>query len=409
MGRKKGKQHGEFGSKAMRAVHSSQIQSYVQDARMQQLRERTNLLQSLENKTNSNSIAYKSRVHVGVLRGLLMERLIEDRGRDAMFRRAISNSIRPQEPAPTEIRKETKFFHRPGWLISFNHKEALAGIKPIHVEEKVHSLQHLCVNVLAPNLNAYIKACGKEYIRDCLFELPASLITEMSTKVKNVNDDVAYVLGFHSHLRGLVLNATSITNYDEEYVCSSNDYLSISGLLQLSPSNDKYFVSTCEMEIDWESLNEDMGKIDIETDASNFKGNPEHLERLELHNFQTSSVSEFLHVIQSFKRLTHLSLSNCFDSITGPRLFFGSRENNQQTLIECIPNLQVLDFTDCSWLTYELLNKFAQLLGTRKYALFLDMVSIQNCCESISECRFDQLNSKTHYRPQFVSRPYPVL
>ena len=76
MGRKKGKQHGEFGSKATRALHISQIQSYVQDARMQQQRERNTLLQSFERKTNSNSLAYKSRVHVGVLRGLLMERLI---------------------------------------------------------------------------------------------------------------------------------------------------------------------------------------------------------------------------------------------------------------------------------------------------------------------------------------------
>lgn len=411
MGRKKGKQHGEFGSKAMRAAHMSQIESYVQDAR-QQLRECSNRTrQNPEADNNSNSLVVKRRIHVGVLRGLLMERLIEDRGRDAMFRRAISSSSRPREPTSIQMTRKdsSNIISRTGWLMTYNYKEALAGIEPRDTTEKVPSLQELCVHVLARNLKAYIHACGKEYMRDCLSGLPAPLITKLSIESSKINDDVAYVLGSHSHLICLVLNATSFNSsyYDEDYVSSSNDSLSIYGLQQLIPCTEKDVVPFYSNETDWESLSEDVENLDTKSDTLQLKSYPTNLERLELHNFHTDSISEFLHVIKKLKHLSHLSISNCFDSITGPQLLLGDVE--KETFVECIPNLQVLDFTGCSWLTYEVLSKFSHSLNTKKYAISLDVISIQNCCESISECRLDLLNSKTNFRPHFVNRPYRTL
>jgi hypothetical protein len=410
MGRKKGKQHGEFGSKSMRAAHLSQIQSQIQDARLQ-LRERSTRGQKSEGQNNSNSAIYKSRIHVGVLRGLLMDRLIEDRDRDAMFRRAISNSSRPREPSSIQMMRNdsSNIISRTGWLISYNYKEALSGIEPTNTKEKVPSLQELCIHVLAPNLQAYINACGKEYIRDCLSGLPASLITRLSIESKKINDDVAYVLGSHSHLMGLVLNANSHNSsyYDEDYVCTTNDSLSIYGLQQLNPCIEKHGVPSSSKEIDWESLHEDIENVDTRSDNSQFRSYPINLERLELHDFHTNSVLEFLHVIKSLKHLSHLSISSCFDSITGLELLLGDGE--KESLVDCIPNVHVLDFTMCDWLTYELLSKFAQVLNTKKSTLSLDIVSIQNCCESISESRVDLLNFKTNFRPQFVNSPYRTM
>lgn len=409
MGRKKGKQHGEFSSKSLQAAFLSQIHSHVHDTRLELSRNKYRHNQIAEKNMNSTSSSYKSRINVSVLRGLLIERMIDDRSRDSMFRRATSRILvsRPSESeASHPDSNDTDVICPAGWLMCFNYREARVGIPAIEMKDRIPSLQNLCLKSLAPYLEAYVMAFGKEYIRDRLSELPSELLTKLSAQTLKVNDDLAFVLGCHSHLSGLVLNTKRRNIQQEEDNSYDNDRLGILGLKHLVRDfADESVLGDTPVLTDWENFNEN---DDDSCDKIDFNY-PSKLERLELHNFHTSSPISFVRILQLMRCLSHVSFSNCFNSTTGEQLLLGDKQTETLILTDYIPKVKVLDFTKCSWLTFDLLKKFIKKIKFCNRYSSLEVICVQNCCESISDYRLSCLNMQTQSRPHVTKNPFDIL
>ena len=72
----------------------------------------------------------------------------------------------------------------------------------------------LAIKSLASVMKDYVDACGVEYMHDRIGTLPRSSITLLSIHCRDINDDIAYILGRHCHVQDLVLHACS--NIDQE-------------------------------------------------------------------------------------------------------------------------------------------------------------------------------------------------
>ena len=212
MGRKKGKQRGQYSSKAKKAQHVHELNQHVND--VQEWRNNKNNTSWHTKQPTSQLEKFRkerSAVSVSILRGMIRERLYEDRERDAIYRRQMMTaSIANRNTAASTARSNSINSFREvkkqptGWSLVYNHREALAGIeqpqndddimsrifmmdKKLPLSQKstqIASLQMSCIHTLAPFLQQYIDSCGEEYIMERLSLLPSHVITAFQYDVR---------------------------------------------------------------------------------------------------------------------------------------------------------------------------------------------------------------------------------
>eukprot|EP00554_Chaetoceros_debilis_P014511 CAMPEP_0194118390 /NCGR_PEP_ID=MMETSP0150-20130528/35243_1 /TAXON_ID=122233 /ORGANISM="Chaetoceros debilis, Strain MM31A-1" /LENGTH=506 /DNA_ID=CAMNT_0038809737 /DNA_START=79 /DNA_END=1596 /DNA_ORIENTATION=- len=389
MGRKKGKQGGNFGYKSKSAAFATEINNYVSEHYSSRPRQRQNVNGNGNGNKSSNARtstismrsslsassasgggggARKALVGLTQLRGILRERMMEDRQRDANHRRIFTTTTRTrQRHSITSALAQTqqtlscnKEIPPVGWLMNYDHRERMAGILPRkahHTIGIVPSLHSLCIDALAPVLNAYIEALGETYIHNRLGFLPSTTISEISVRCQDINNSMAYAVGAHSHVDRCVWNgkpsAVSYNNDDDADDDIGLNHLTTSGLIEA------LLVSSEMMTMTPQCINETQELLDGPTYTGNGNGNDDdndnverkdildswedadsddrmtmtmmeqigqipsnrrnrNLKRLELRNFHPPTAEGAIDVLTKCPGLTHLSLGNSLDAQTGP-------------------------------------------------------------------------------------------
>lgn len=490
MGRKKGKQSGSFGSKLKRSNYLSEIlqQQYENNATLPvgqighaKRRSDSSILAAKRSSSisppsssfslspSSTSISKRrTAINLNQLRGLIRERILEDRVLDANQRRARlfltrpitsqqsdnkqdnshTNCIRRQEQVHDHLRDEIQMIQA-GWLLTYDHRSVLAGLQSSSFFNTslsssnmigVHSLENLTIHALASVMRDYVDACGVDYMHGRMAELPGSVIAKLSSKVRDVTDDMAYVLGHHPHVERLVLNgcddfyqSCSILHEEDEedlyeYESKSSlgsSWLTTKGLYCMINAENHTLISEkgeCKHEevIDsWESLSlqDEEDKITdlyssshvpfVRSSLETMTSWTNNLQRLELRSFHPTDPREFIGFLMKCSKLTHLSLAYSLNSITGRKLLLleddiNNRKSGTKTILEVLPNLQVLDLHGCRWLQLDILKVFLDRImrssdtgssSSSSRRTTLEMVCIGGCSSYVSrECA--SLNSK---------------
>lgn len=431
MGRKKGKQGGQSGYKSKHAAIQSDINQIVSEHRHYSTRKNGDAWSSVDNTKPLSSSRPRITANVNQLRGLIRERVMEDRLRDANYRRATANPpSRRIEEEDIKITEEITLMD-PGWMIDYNHQEAMAGIEPRKNEMSLCSLDTLSMRSLAPVLNEYIVACGCECIHERISTLPSHVISSLSVICKNVTDDTAYVLGSHTHIDRLVLNASPRDLYhsddieDDASANTTEERLTTKGLLAMALLHAPSFIeeegdSQQNVVIDsWEDVN-----LHQEYERSPDEWN---LRRLELRNFNAETAIEFVGFLRQCSMLTHMSLGKSLNSITGPQVLLwnsldnldesssGTMNGCTKTLLDVLPRLKILDLSGCLWLHFDLLKLFLKrvmLQSTQRNGdscqknttVALEMIFVGGCCKYLSR-QCENLNKVTGRRPLVCIRP----
>uniref|UniRef100_A0A6U3SSS6 Uncharacterized protein n=1 Tax=Ditylum brightwellii TaxID=49249 RepID=A0A6U3SSS6_9STRA len=279
MGRKKGKQSGNYASKSLRAAHQSALsltafeevlpnRKPIKWNNVNKAKMISNASSSISMNTNDPNRRSRLTVNVTQLRGILAERTMEDRLLDRDLRRRRRNDravgIYGGNIQQQQIKVEVQLVgnverHEPGWLLFYNHneneeeigsKEAKTSINNgCAMKENINipSLQSLCVRSLGPYLSDYIDACGADAIRAAIGTLSPLLIAELSASVcaatlsydgYGVTDEIVEVLGRHCHVERLALHAP-IGTLDDDDECGNHSgivrNLTDEGILSLVP------------------------------------------------------------------------------------------------------------------------------------------------------------------------------
>jgi len=208
------------------------------------------------------------------------------------------------------------------------------------------------------------------------------LLSSSSSVHGGVNDELAILLGRHSHVQGLCFRAAAVPEDDEHddsledcsnddnHKCSSSlssKTLTDRGLLELMPRLpllEEDHVLDCWEEVDDDDDDQDnedvyndfFHKCNMEAtlDALQIEGCNVRLRRLELLNCQHLSAEAVLQFLGKCSGITHLSLAGSF---------LRSSQDGMDIVSELpnvLPNLQVLDVTRCPWLTTTLLSSIME-------------------------------------------------
>ncbi|CAJ1970282.1 unnamed protein product [Cylindrotheca closterium] len=194
----------------------------------------------------------------------------------------------------------------------------------------VSSLEIMTLKVLGEYLVDYLNAMGIEQLHGALSLLPSETLAALSVLISyntGVDNNLAYVLGNHSHVTCLSLRATKIDD-------SFND----DGLLSLLPEVED---SSSELQSSWEDLD---GNDDGETMMANiqFDGSTSRLQRLELVECPSITVDGLLAFLEKQPFIKRLSIAGCFNrEDKGEKLL--------QRLPQLLPSLESLDLRRCSW------------------------------------------------------------
>mmetsp|Transcript_5373 Transcript_5373/g.6876 ORF Transcript_5373/g.6876 Transcript_5373/m.6876 type:complete len:469 (+) Transcript_5373:34-1440(+) len=456
MGRKKGKQRGQFSSKSKQAAHLVELHQDIRETHIHHGRKKSKNNSNISCNNNNSELAKfrndkRNAVNLTQLRGLLRERLFEDRERDANIRRqmTITNlNSSTNTSANNNGGKNREGLHPVGWILTYNHQEAMAGIDQSN--DLVHdillrnnnigsnsppSLQCLCTQTMSVYLREYIISCGEEYVHDRLSLLPSNVIEALSSCCRDVTDQMAYVLGRHNHLESLVLCASSSNNSSEErnvrYNASEEEMLKNSNTLNRSENDltDTGILSLtknvmpCELSnsndiISWEDMDrEDNYDSIYDADAyghniHNFQGHC--LKRLEVRNFQTRNMGVFIRYLSHNPFLTHICLSKSFDELSGPNLLFCRELDEKEdcydydynrklyggNILRLLPNLQILDLSGCTWVHFDLLHAFLQYISYGESGhTSLEMILVNQCCSYLTKSKCAELNTLTRNRP----------
>lgn len=423
MGKKKGRQCGQFSSKSKRAAHLTEI---YKNAEGDSAKARCHRSESSPHHSTSPFYQTKEerneRVSVDFrhLRTLLQERRCEDR----MSATLVNHPV-PHHPNSEFWQKESKSSDV-GWILSYNHIELKAGLGDpkgmgaiqCGTTKIIPSLQNLSARVLAPILRDYISAFGEEFVHENIGMLPSVTISEISASSENVTDDLAYVLGNHAHLEGLILNVAPFSSSKGEVGDKTTgrcrNRLTDKGLKRLIPQlicskwdDDEEYTATVddskENKDTWENL-------ESCHDNQMFSGCWK-LRRLELRNHNTRSIENLTLLLERSPQITHLCLINSLNEITGPSLLFRSKgftspANTMSwqgcsiggTLLDLLKNLEILDLSECKWLNYDILLNFLQIIKASTMKLPLKMISVAGCCPNL-EKKVQILNELTCEKP----------
>lgn len=205
----------------------------------------------------------------------------------------------------------------------------------------VSSLQTTCLKVLGKYLVDYLDAMGVQQLHSALSLLPSetlaalSMLTSYSTGVDN---NLAHVLGAHSHVTCLSLRATNI---DDSFVDD--------GLLSLLPEFEK---SSSDLQSSWEDLADDDVFEDIMS-QDEFDGAASCLLRLELVECPSITVDGLLAFLEKQPFIKRLSIAGCFNREDGG-------EKLLQRLPQLLPSLESLDLRRCSWVSKSSIDSLAK-------------------------------------------------
>ena len=459
MGKKKGRQSGQFSSKSKRAAHVSELNEAISEVRLKN---------SNHNMTSSNKVMVKEqmrsqhshgsanycrhhRLHLSTgslvgqerkvvtsmsrLKGLLRERLLEDRALASHVRRQqwlfSTNSGNHPDPETTRSRclssmssststrreEEAGSGTAIGWILSYEHREYMAGIREYDEEKKrlrrmvAPSLEDLCLKELGSVLKDYISYFGRDYMHHRMEFFTSDLLSSLSKHCHDINNDIAFVLGNHAHLEHLVLHSkrcpTSTTATDQsnagDECCCLNDEAFLPLIPQMALKQDEevkeevtrsaHHPSSDEEEVEeesWETL---------DLDGVGYQGCWK-LERLEIRDYQATVVTNLIHFLGKCPRITHLSLSCSLTEVSGPKVLFArdcctvgcyddmadvSTTSMGGTIVDKLCNLQVLDLSGCSWVSYDILYSFVSRLKRGGSFVPLELINVKGCCSLTEE------------------------
>ncbi len=376
MGRKKGKQAGQFANKKTNLLHRYTLNDYASEADQYRNPVRTTFraedvgrwhrdgtglggrdkwstlfssktssssatIRSQPNATSNSQIAAVGR-RMTHLRFLLEERRIEDRIDDRQLRlrlqRQRMRKLQLEEGYNNICRTNTASNgdrHEPGWLLTQDmHKHDKQNSNNIN---NISSLQKLAAQRLGPLLPMYVAACGHEYVGNALQSVSSDVICEISIALANspqseatITDGVIKSLVQSGVASRLVLKGTGTPLEDD---CNRNEgdrdddeddthLLSDVGLLAICPRIQSNHVDTTAP---FNDVGEDDSSCDNwETIAHDIAtAGCIYLTRLELIdiplNFASSnsslggiSINALRRVLKTCPGITHLSLSGCF-------------------------------------------------------------------------------------------------
>lgn len=376
MGRKKGKQAGQFANKKTNLLHRYTLNDYASEADEYRNPVRTTFRaedvgrwhrdgtglggrdkwstlfssKSSSSGSQSNAISHSQSAAVGRrmahLRFLLEERRIEDRIDDRQLR------LRLQRQRMRKLQFEEGYNnicttnttsngerHEPGWLLTQDmHKH---DKQDSDNSNNISSLQNLAAQRLGPLLPMYVAACGHEYVGNALQSVSSDVLCEISIALANsppseatITDGVIKSLVQSGGASRLVLKGTGTPveddfNRNEGNRCDDEDdthLLSDVGLLAICPriqsnhvgttapfNNDNVDDKSDSSCDNWETIAHDIATVGCI-----------HLTRLELIDIPLSvasstnsslggiSINALRRVLKTCPGITHLSLSGCF-------------------------------------------------------------------------------------------------
>jgi hypothetical protein len=284
---KKGRQSAGFGSKAKRAAFAMEWQSLASEVTLSRGANR----QKQSQKTATAKERPKLRLNH--LQNMLQERLHHDRLEDAAQRHHKRN---PPPKSSTPLLSHDDAYRETGLVL-------------------------LCVKALAPVLQDYIAAMGKDSTHYYLSLLPGKTLTalsvELSTRGLWKTDDMVYVVSHHAHLSRLVICGNNPAN-------STITSTGVSNVLLLQPTRKHVPES-------WEDDNDECIEEEVLM---------RRLQRLDLRNMPSlPSETVLAALLQS--SVTHLSLCGSLDYQSGLDFLEIFKSHH----------LKVLDVTNCVWMT----------------------------------------------------------
>merc|ERR1711862_375806 len=130
------------------------------------------------------------------------------------------------------------------------------------------------------------------------------------------------------------------------------------------------------------------------------------------------TINNLIHLFERCPQITHLSLNNSLNPITGPALLFRPRNaplhfranahadqthwqhcTQSNTLLDILKDLHTLHFSHCKWLNYEILLSFIRRIkATTTTNISLQIISVTHCSPDIDE-KITSLNEFTRNRP----------
>lgn len=405
MGKKKGRQCGDFSSKSKRAAHLTEIYKNADlDTAVARCQRSKNLSRHRSSSSASKG-AQNERASVDFrhLQTLLQERRHEDQMRATVVSRRVQHQHAvTSHNAPDCLDRDS--INEVGWILSYNHKES----RDPKEEKLVPSLQDLSARALAPILQDYVSAYGEYFVHESIGLLPSTVISEISANCENITDNLAHVLGNHPHLKGLVLNGSLLPKCEpigDKINGKIPSRLTDKGLHSLIPQ------LICSKTPEKSTENDSWENLESCHDNEIFSGCWK-LQRLELRNHDTKSIENLVLLLERCSHITHLCLSNSLNGITGPAILLHSGRfsfhaknllnwegrSENCTLIDLLKNLQVLDLSQCRWLNYELLLSFLKCLKERSTKLPLEIICIAGCCPVLLE-KVQMLNVYTCQKP----------
>ena len=418
MGKKKGRQSGQFSSKSKRAAHWSELHEAASDVRNTRNKAKAKVSSSSNSLSNgtrngdTTSLGTQRKVLTSMtrLKGLLRERLLEDRVLESNFRQQQWGRSRLNDVITIdENMEQQQECTNVGWILSYQHREFLAGVRDFDTQKSsstkvsvVPPLEELSLKGFASVLKDYVSYFGKDFMHQRLEYFPSDLLSSLSQQCHTINNDVAFVLGNHAHLERLVLSSSRL----------NNKHLPVVGCTSTTESHDQH--SSCLTDEAFIPLIPKM-VFQREEQEGNESNAPSHdveeswenldlncisyqgcwkLERLEIRDYQATTIKHLRNFLCKCPRITHLSLSSSFNAISGPTILLTNNTehydcedgDNDGTIVDTLCNLQVLDLSGCSWVTYDILYSFIRRLHNKGNSFVpLELINVKGCCSLTDE------------------------
>ena len=366
MARKKGKQSGNFASKSARATwHTTELHERVWEVRSEGNNRNQRIGYAASNSTSTtNSSGRPSstgtdgggrrQVLLGRLRGILSERLHDDRVEQRVFRRqrynvngtnieegvnnvgAANNGGTQQQQQQQQLLDDER--------LSRAQKKQQTNYDYSFEFQSAPSLQILAAQALATELHQYVQMLGVETMHSIMRTFSIDIISFISfcryTQSRNLtaDNDLVYSLGFHHHIGTLAINA--------------DDGLDNAGLLKLLPQ-----AGTGVIADSWEDVLRPGQEYDDcfdNIDNGMIISGCIHLKQFMLSNARYVTVDGIVSFLKRCPCLRYLGLNNCLfhEEESGPELLLHRQICSKQFISG---KIEFIDLSFCGWLTNSLL------------------------------------------------------
>lgn len=382
MGKKgKGRQAGGFGSKNLRAAHTLEWQSQVQ----QIVVGRRNPLSSPAGTRSSvpATTTHRPRLtRLGQLKGILRERQFQE-SYEFLERRRRDGFVPSLQKATDSPIHNTSPIHPPGWMLQYGKiasadttdycecdKEQPSLSSSTSSSLSIESLQSKCLQLLCHYVLEYLEVMGRDELHTALALLPAETLAKLSINVSKrigMTDDLVYVIGKHAHVEELSLRS--------KLEMGVGNVITDQGLLELIPrlpsksrhqpldEHQHQHVPLQEDEVldDWETAYDDDAYHDhnalrrhcLVVDSLHLDGVSVGLKRLEVIDCLDITADAVLALLEKCACVTHLSLAGSFHMIEHGVQIMGA-------LPDLLPRLRFLDLTRCNWMNHAILADFEE-------------------------------------------------